>query len=292
MNIRKFLLLLLTLCSTADVFSFDMNSMLGAKRPPKQSMMYGDRFHDRVTGMDFVYITGGCYTMGNPNENGWREEKPTHEVCIDGFYMGKYEVTNAQMLRIFPEHDSGELYGLSLRGDEYPAVNISWHKAKEFVRRLSVKTGRKFRLPTEAEWEYAARGGTVGELYRTEKGGEACLYENLLDLSAKEHFGVGLYECSDGYVVTSPAGVFPPNGIGLYDMKGNVWEWVEDAFSPIAYSRHGINNPKYIGGNDQKVRRGGSFDSGFNHDYVYTRNWILSVMANGSTGFRVVFQAE
>ncbi|MBW2050537.1 MAG: formylglycine-generating enzyme family protein, partial [Deltaproteobacteria bacterium] len=115
---------------------------------------------DPVTGMEFVWVEGGCFEMGSTS--GDSDEKPVHQVCLDGFWMGKYEVTNRQFRLFRPGHDSRDYKGHSLNGENQPAVYVSWEDAKAFAQWLTRKNGERytFRLPTEAQWEYACRGGT------------------------------------------------------------------------------------------------------------------------------------
>ena len=192
-----------------------------------------------TTGMEFVYVPGGCFQMGS--NNGDSDEKPVHEVCLQGFWMGKYEVTNAQYRRFKKDHDSQSYEGKSLNGDDQPVVMVSWNDAQAFLKQLnaaaSVEThGRaslQFRLPTEAEWEYAARGGTEKIRYWGDdpKHTQACAYANVADQSAKKLWtNWTVHECDDDYAVTAPVGRFQPNAFGLYDMLGNVWEWCQDTY--------------------------------------------------------------
>ncbi len=105
---------------------------------------------DSVTGMEFVFIKGGCYEMGDPASDS--NDRPPHEVCVSDFYMSKYDVTNQQFRKFRPEHSSGNFEGLSENGDEQPVVNVTWEDAVAFAGWLSQKSGRTYRLPTEAEW--------------------------------------------------------------------------------------------------------------------------------------------
>ena len=114
-----------------------------------------------VTGMEFVWIPGGEFMMGS--NNGDSNEKPVHKVRLDGFWMGKYEVTNGQYRQYKSSHDSKSYKGVSLNGDRQPAVYVSWDDAKEFVKWLNRKSGNAFALPAEAQWEYAWQGRFHGQ---------------------------------------------------------------------------------------------------------------------------------
>ena len=242
----------------------------GDKRKKKSSGARPKVWKDPYLGMEFVWVEGGCYEMGDTFGDGDSNEKPVHTVCVDGFWMGKYEVTVGQYLRCVddgacppPEwlekgskyniHTGSSNYykkmGYSLTGKNYPIVGVSWNNAKAFAAWLSRKTGRPFRLPTEAEWEYAARSRGRKVKYATSTGN---LSHDLANYS-----GTG---GRDRWKYTSPAGSFPPNPLGLYDMSGNVWEWCEDIYSGKAYKYHSRNNPIYTGSGSNRVIRGGSWN--------------------------------
>ncbi|MGL1863134.1 MAG: formylglycine-generating enzyme family protein [Pseudodesulfovibrio sp.] len=210
---------------------------------------------DPTTGMEFVWVPGGCYQMGS--NSGSSEEKPVHEVCVDGFWMSKYEVTNAQYHRYKVDHINDEYRGYSLNGNNQPVVDLSWNDAKAYAKWLSDKSNGSFRLPTEAEWEYAARSGGRDEEYA---GGH--------DVD-----DVAWHDSNSGNT-THPVGTKAPNGLGLYDMSGNVSEWCEDWYNENAYSSHSRKNPLYSGEGDYRVRRGGS--------WFHIPNYVRSASRNGS----------
>lgn len=221
-------------------------------------------FTDPTTGMEFMYVPGGCYQMGDTFGDGDSNEKPVHEVCVNSFYMGKFEVTNAQYRKFKPGHNSGDYEGNSLNGDNQPVVNVSWNDAVEYARWLSGQSGRSYRLPTEAEWEYAARGGTTTRNYWGNGKGDACGYANVNDLTSKRvnNFSWEHHNCDDGYAVTAPAGSFRPNGFGLYDMMGNVWEWCSDWYDEKYYHKSPRSNPQGSSSGQYRVVRGGSWGDG------------------------------
>jgi len=170
------------------------------------------------TDMKFRRIPGGSFRMGSPfSEKDRSRHERQHTVSVGGFWLGETEVTNRQYRRFKPGHDSKSRKGHSLNGDEQPAVRVSWHDAVAYAQWLSQKTGKRFRLPTEAEWEYAARAGTQTAYY----------WGNGI--------GGGRANCSDcgsrwDGEQTAPVGSFKPNAFGLFDMLGNVWEWTCSAY--------------------------------------------------------------
>jgi len=200
--------------------------------------------------------------MGDTFGDGQGDEKPVHEVCVDDFYMGKYEVTNAQYRKFKSGHDSKSYEGYSLNGDNQPVVEVSWNDAKEYADWLSSKTGQRYRLPTEAEWEYAARAGSSSRNYWGSSKEDACRYANVHDRTSKSAFSSFTWEnhnCDDGYKVTAPVGSFQPNSFGLYDMMGNAWEWTNDWYGKDYYSGSPRNNPAGPSSGADRVLRGGSW---------------------------------
>lgn len=247
---------------------------------------------DPVTGMEFVAVPGGCFQMGDTFGDGIaKEEKPVHEVCVDGFSMGKYEVTNAQYRRFKPGYSSGDYKGNSLNGDNQPVVNVSWNDAVEYAGWLSRQSGKTYRLPTEAEWEYAARGGTSTRNYWGNGKDDACSYANVHDLTSKRAFSDFTWEhhnCDDGYAVTAPVGSFRPNAFGLYDMMGNAWEWTGDWFDSSYYGNSPRNNPQGPSSGSNRVNRGGSWNNKPAFVRASIRNHNTPVYRYNILGFRLV----
>jgi len=206
---------------------------------------YGKSFEDPVTGMEFVFVKGGCFEMGDTFGDGDPDEKPVHEVCVDDFYLGKYEVTQEQWEIVTGNNPS------RFKERDRPVEQVSWNDVQQFIRRLNDQSGRKFRLPTEAEWEYAARSGGRREKYAgTDQEGELGQY--------------AWYVVNSGRI-THPVGKKRPNGLGLYDMSGNVWEWCADRYGENYYQGSPKNNPEGPFNGSYRVLRGGSWfdDPGF-----------------------------
>jgi formylglycine-generating enzyme len=176
--------------------------------------------------INFITLPTGCFYMGF-----WYPDDPVenrYQVCIKNqFQISQYEITNAQFREFAHEHNSGHFMDLPLNQDQQPVVNVTWQQATDYAHWLSQKTGETYRLPSEAEWEYAARGGVESEFYWGDDIDTACQYSNIGDITGEKSFTwIIPHECNDHYVVSAPVGQFKPNQQGLYDMIGNVWEWV------------------------------------------------------------------
>jgi len=207
-------------------------------------------------------IPGGCFQMGSPpSEQGRHGYERRHKVCVRPFRLMTHEVTNAQYRRFRPGHDSGAYRGLSLNGDRHPAVRVSWDEAAAYARWLRAVTGRPYRLPTEAEWEYAARAGTTTARPWETNSGAACRYANAADRSAKAVFAdwdIAIHDCEDGHATTAPAQSYRPNDWGLYNMLGNVWEWVCSGFH-ANYDNGGESECGAVGPGGLRGARGGAW---------------------------------
>ncbi len=195
-------------------------------------------------GIEMVYVQGGAFQMGS-NDGGSNEE-PVHSVTLDDFYIGKYEVTQAQWRAVMgsnPSYFKGDSYP-----DSLPVEMVSWDDVQEFIKRLNAITGKTYRLPTEAEWEYAARGGNKSKGYEysgSDKIGDVAWYE---------------VNCIDAYTIrgTNPVGTKKPNELGIYDMSGNVWEWCQDWYG--SYSSSPQKNPQGPSSGTHRIFRGGAWD--------------------------------
>ncbi|MBI5047341.1 MAG: SUMF1/EgtB/PvdO family nonheme iron enzyme [Deltaproteobacteria bacterium] len=197
-------------------------------------------YKDSSTGMELVYVKGGCYQMGDSFGDGRSNEKPIHEVCVDDFYIGQYEVTQKEWREVMGSNPS------KFKGcDNCPVERVNWNDIKEFINKLNQKTGKKYRLPTEAEWEYAAR--SVGK------------NEKWAGTSNESELGDYAWYDKNSGSKTHPVGQKKPNGLGIYDMSGNVWEWVEDGYDENYYRNSPRTNPVGPSSSHYKVRRGGSW---------------------------------
>ncbi len=238
----------------------------------------GEIWREPITEMEFVWVPGGCYKMGcgNWTSDCYRDEKPLHEVCVDGFWMGKTEVTQGQWKQV-----TGEKPAEFKKGDNYPVERVSWPEIEKFALKLSslIKDGYEYRLPTEAEWEYACRSGGRQEKYA---GGR--------DLDR-----VAWYQGNSDRSTHSVA-TKAPNGLGLFDMNGNVNEWCADTYRGWAYSKHKRNNPLFREEGYTKVYRGGSWDSKQRYARCAARSYEIGIESytkfraylNNDLGFRLV----
>ncbi|MEQ8189965.1 MAG: formylglycine-generating enzyme family protein [Candidatus Eremiobacterota bacterium] len=207
---------------------------------------------------DMVFIKGGTFQMGQTDI-----AMPVHQVTLSDFYIGTYEVTNKEYSLFDPEHENP--------GDNLPVVNVTWDEACAYCQWLSGKTGKTYRLPTEAEWEYACRAGTTTEYYwGTEMDDEFCWY-----------FGN-----SEGKV--HPVGQRKPNLFGLYDMMGNVWEWCSDWFGD--YPAEEEINPAGADFGTFRVYRGGCWCYDAYCCRSAIRNSGAPMFSYDYLGFRIVKQ--
>ena len=188
---------------------------------------------------NMVYVSGGTFTMGATSEQGSdadSDEKPTHRVTLSSYYIGKYEVTQAEWRAVMGSNPS------NFKGDNLPVENVSWNDCQTFISKLNSLTGKNFRLPTEAEWEFAARGGNNSRGYK---------YSGSNDIGS-----VAWYDGNSGSK-THSVGQKSPNELGLYDMTGNVWEWCQDWYGN--YSSSSQTNPTGPVSGSYRVYRGGSW---------------------------------
>ncbi len=248
-----------------------------------------------VSGIEFVWAPGGCYLMGSPQTEPDREvdEGPVHEVCVKGFWMGRTEVTNGQFRKFQRDHDSRSYERHSLNGDAQPAVYVSWEDAVSFAQWLTEQNGGqyKFRLPTEAEWEYAARAGSSESRYWGDDSRKACEHENVADQSAKKVWNwEEVHDCDDSYAATAPVGSFQPNAFGFFDMLGNVWEWCEDVYSVDMYANYDRNSPVNLDTSrgPDRVIRGGFWHGAPRSVRSADRGSGLPTAMNDDLGFRLV----
>jgi formylglycine-generating enzyme required for sulfatase activity len=250
------------------------------------AQFYPEPLSDSIT-LDMVLIKGGTFTMGSPDDEPERRgnEGPQHEVTLPDFFMGKYPVTQEQW-RVVVDYPQVQIElkptPSKFKGVNLPVEQVSWHEAVEFCQRLSAKTGRTYRLPSEAKWEYACRGGTTTPF----------AFGNTLSPDLANYDGNHSYRNGpkgDYREKTTPVRTFPTNAFGLYDMHGNVWEWCEDHW-------HGDYEDTPIDGSSW-LRKGSNLDAAralrggsWLRDPRWCRSASRSNIAAGSRYFNVGFR--
>lgn len=214
---------------------------------------------------EMIFVEGGTFKMGS--KSGEDDEKPVHSVTLSAFNIGKYEVTQAQwaaVMRSNPSHFKD--------CEECPVENVSWNDVQEYIQKLNAQTGKKYRLPTESEWEYAAKGGksSIGFTYSGSNEMNAVVW-NTENCGGKTH----------------KVGGKQANELGIYDMTGNVWEWCSDWYGP--YSSYDETNPPGASSGKSRVLRGGSWDDSGNYcrTSIRLRGFNPSDW-NYNSGFRLV----
>ncbi|HXI88067.1 MAG TPA: formylglycine-generating enzyme family protein [Parvularculaceae bacterium] len=270
-----------------------------------------------------VVAPQGEFTMGAPageeERENWPEERrgrsaPQHVVTIGReFAIGKFDVTRDEYAQFVAEThrpDPDSCITVNALGTDFtttngnwrspgfpqtgrdPVVCVSWDDAQAYVAWLSAKTGHVYRLPTEAEWEYAARAGTTTARYGSDNLAEICRYTNVADLDFDKQYpggsdsGVHL-PCRDGYAFTSPVGSFPPNQFGLYDMLGDVMNWTEDCWN-ANYNGAPADGAAWLTGDcSLRVVRGGSWDMDIRGARSANRRRPPASSRNATLGFRV-----
>ena len=231
-----------------------------------------------IGGVSFsmVYVKGGTFTMGCTSEQGsgcWNDEKPTHSVTLNDYYIGETEVTQALWKAVMRSNPS------SWKGDNLPVEGVSWEDAQTFIRKLNQMTGKTFRLPTEAEWEYAARGGNKSRGYKYSGGND------ISDVAWYErNSGPNWYDGNRG-AKTHAVKNKRANELGLYDMSGNVWEWCSDWYG--SYESYSQTNPEGPSIGPNRVMRGGGWSFSAWDCRVSHRN-LGSSVRDDSRGLRLV----
>jgi len=221
---------------------------------------------------EMVLVKGGCFLMGDMFGDGdgffgGSDEKPVHEVCVGDYYIGKYEVTQGQWKNVQGNTPSK----FSNCGDNCPVEQVSWNDAQDYISTLNQRTGKTYRLPTEAEWEYAARSGGKSEKYA---GGD--------NVDSVSWYGKN----SDNQ--THRVGQKKPNGLGIYDMSGNVWEWCQDWYDSDYYKNSPKENPQGPSTGSYRVLRGGSWSYlAAAARAAYRGSWGSPGRRDGYFGFRL-----
>ena len=248
----------------------------------------GKGFRDCAQCPEMVLLPPGWFTMGSPDteEGRGRDEGPKHNVVMKGdLAMGKFEVTHDEFLAFVTDTKRTMepcFYDpVFPRNGRHPAICLTWNDAQDYLAWLSKKAGYHYRLPSEAEWEFAARARRVPGTYQRLEFGE-----DVEDICANANTSVKA--CDDGFAKTAPVGSFPPNVFGLHDTIGNVWEFIEEC--PTAnYEGAPTDGSVWKGGDCSKrvIRGAGWINYLTDHLRVSNRGWLGPEMSDVMTGFRV-----
>lgn len=274
---RLFLLTLLTLlilgCAPIEDMSADTDK---ARKPsansntPEQKHLLSKASQKQLLA-DMVWVEGGEFTMGSNVETARNREKPAHQVSLNGFYIGKTEVSQSLFEELMGWNNS------FFACDTCPVNNISWSNIQLFIDRLNKVTGKKYRLPTEAEWAYAAKGGNKSQGY---------IY------SGSNNIDDVAWYADNAERKSHPVAMKKPNELGLYDMTGNLWEFCQDDMSRKAYTKEPRINPIYLRTDDpkqksMKVIRGSGYEFNPNESEVYRRDGATNNVRMPDIGFRL-----
>ena len=225
-----------------------------------------------LANIEMVFVEGGTFQMGATPEQGsdaYDEEYPVHTVTVSSFYIGKTEVTQELWVAIMGYNQS-----YFKKGGNYPVESVSWDDIQEFLKKLNAITGKQYRLPTEAEWEYAARGGNKSQGYK---------------YSGSNNIGdIAWYSDNSSRETTHLVATKAPNELGIYDMSGNVMEWCQDWYNSEYYSQSPSNNPQGASSGINRVLRGGSWDFIAKFSRVSYRDGQSSDNGINLNGFRLV----
>jgi len=256
---------------------------LTTQDPPQPAVLPSsdNEWVEPFTEMIFIQIPGGCFQMGSNH----KKSGPIHEVCVGDFYLGKYEVTQGEWQKVMGRNPSK-----SKNSSRHPVEMVSYYDIQEFITNLNSKGKTNFRLPYEAEWEYAAKGGKRQFQYSTKNGS---INSSSVNFDSEGIFSIGflLRSSEDGFKDSAPVGSFPLNFFGIADMTGNLWEWVHDYFGKAYYASSAKNNPKGPEKGKYRIFRGGSWNDS-NVDYLSTSFRYLKKPGykNNTVGFRLAIQ--
>ena len=247
-----------------------------------ETEMSSDSFTETVNGVSFnmIAVKGGTFTMGATAEQGDDAidyEKPAHQVTLSDYYIGETEVTQELWQAVMgsnPSYFTGNL--------QRPVECVSWNDCQEFIKKLNQLTGKTFRLPTEAEWEYAARGGSQSRGY---KYAGSNTVTDVAWIASSPFFNI-FYNTFNLYA-THSVGTKRPNELGLYDMSGNVWEWCQDWYDENYYSSLPQTNPAGPSSGSNRVYRGGCWNCDAGGCRVSSRNSLTPARSDYALGLRL-----
>ena len=231
----------------------------------KPQFPVGSSFRERLrsggAGPEMVVVPAGQFQMGCVSDQDcYPDEKPVHEVTIGSFALSKFEVTFEEYDRFTAATGREKINDNGWKRGQFPAINVSWQDAVAYTEWLSLETGNNYRLPSESEWEYAARSGSITKYHFGDDVTQLCRYANHADKGTE--FDHRNKTCSDSARdTTANVGLYQPNAFGLYDMHGNVWEWVQDCWNE-GYQGVPTDSTAWTEGTcDRRVSRGGAWNS-------------------------------
>lgn len=250
-----------------------------------------DTLADGSLGPEMVRLTARRFRMGDQQGVGRTDERPTFDIVLaQDLLIGRYEITFAQYDRFCDATQRPKPADSGRGRGNRPVINVTYADAAAYAQWLAAQTGQTYRLPTEAEWEYAARAGSQSSYAFGNNPKQLCQYANGADLTAQASLPVKqVTECQDGYTYTAPVGSFAANAWGLHDLHGNAWEWVEDGYRAKAYRRYaasGYQPPDNENG--RQVIRGGSWSDPPNALRSAARQGVKPTHQTSNLGFRVV----
>lgn len=270
-KIKKSLKLSLAFCALLSVMLGLSYSGLFVKKDAKLEVVFAEdntHFYINDVRFDLVYVQGGSYKMGNNNAE--PDECPVHRVVVPNFYIGKYEISQEQWELIMGTNPSFK------KGNKYPVENVNWFDAYMFIRKLNEITGRKFQLPTEAQWEYTASGGIYSKGYKYSGSNiidEVAWYHG--NSGAKTHMAVEQYKRA--------------NELEVYNMSGNVWEWCHDYYAEDYYRTYRDTiNPQGAVTSNKRVIRGGSIQMEDRFSRITNRDAYEPSGSDWDIGFRII----
>jgi formylglycine-generating enzyme required for sulfatase activity len=251
-------------CSGKCALAFDDQSL-----PDNRA---DDRYREPKTGMTFVWLPGKCFKMGcdeTGDQRCGKDETPVHKVCLEGFWMGEYEVTQKEWMTVMKTNPS------RFKGENLPVEQVSFQDVQAFIQRVNQATGQRFKLPTEAQWEFACRNRGRRSIYPW--GWE--------DYQPPANCG----GCDSGGVRgrTAPVGSYLPNEAGIYDLGGNVREWCRDVYDTDAYEKAKKKSSGNRNSGKSRVVRGGSFVDPVSASRCRARGEYIPQMKSQYLGFRL-----
>jgi len=278
--------------------SLDPSGATGQKAKQRLQALPGASFRDCDVCPAMVVVPAGSFSMGSPPDETERDanEGPPRVVRIPyPLAVGKFEVTSGEWASCVKEGVCQAAKRYSTDTDRHPVTEVDWNDARKYADWLADKTGKRYRLLSEAEWEYVARAGTETARYWGNTSSKACEFANVANTSSKrEKFWHSDWDephaCEDGYPAdTAPVGIFKPNAFGHYDMAGNVGEWVQDCYHEKGYQDAPSDGSAHVWqqGCDKRVVRGGAWDGVPRNVRAAARGRLTPSTHNDGLGFRV-----